>query len=71
MNDTIRPAEPLHAVINADHAIWEAGDTHTIQRRNDAASAALAAGWTPDEIAAQLNVRADDVQRWAAPAPTA
>jgi len=67
MNDPIRPAEPLHAVINADHAIWEARDTHTIQRRNDAARAALAAGWTPDEIAAHLNVRPDDVQRWAAP----
>ena len=48
--------------------MWEAGDTSTIGMRNLAASAALAAGWTPQEVADRVGVLPTDVTRWASKA---
>ena len=59
------PAELLDAVAAADEAVWDGGGTAVLARRHEAARAALSAGWGPEEIAARVRVRPEDVRRWA------
>ncbi len=68
MTDSGRTVEILDLVVQTDRQIWDGGGLATIRTRNESVRAALAAGWTPDEIADELGVRPADVQRWATPA---
>ena len=55
----------MDAVRLADEAIWEPSGGGSLAARNDAVRAALAGGWTSDDIAEHLRVRPTDVERWA------
>jgi hypothetical protein len=63
-----RPNELLQALVAADRDVWSPeGPGSAIDLRNDAAKIAIAAGWLPEELAEILQVRPDDVRRWASP----
>ena len=68
MAESVRAVEILDLVVQTDRQIWAGGGLATIHTRNDTVRAAIAVGWTPDEIADELGVRPDDVHRWATPA---
>ena len=58
--------DPLQAAVAADHAMWDLSDPHPARRialRNAAVREASAAGYTRDDIAAALHMRAGDVDR--------
>jgi hypothetical protein len=55
----------LDAVRRADEAMWDPQAGVTMSVRNDAVRAALAAGWTAEEVARHVNVDSIDVERWA------
>lgn len=68
MTESARAVEILDLVVQTDRQIWDGGGLTTIRTRNETVRSAIAAGWTPDEIADQLGVRPDDILRWAEPA---
>jgi hypothetical protein len=65
MPDLPRSEAHLDAVRRADEALWDPKSGVTLSVRNDAVRAALAAGWTAEEVARHLKVGAVDVERWA------
>ena len=65
MTEFAPPEHLLDAVADVDKALWESGDTLTIGLRNLAAQTALAAGWTPQDVADRVGVLPADVTRWA------
>jgi DNA-binding NarL/FixJ family response regulator len=67
VSDLTRSEALLDAVRRTDRALWEPRGGVTLTARNDAVRAALAAGWTPQEIAEQVQVASVDVERWAGP----
>jgi len=71
MTEFAPPEHLLDAVADVDKALWESGDTLTIGLRNLAAQTALAAGWTPQDVADRVGVLPADVTRWASVAEQA
>lgn len=65
-NGARRPQELLTAVRERDRAVWTAeAPNGAIALRNQAVRAAIAGGWTADEIAQHVKVTSADVRRWA------
>jgi hypothetical protein len=58
------PDELLHSLIDAEQDRWIRCGRHDHQRRSELLAAALAAGCTPDDIAAALGVSTNDVRAW-------
>jgi len=50
---------------HADQAIWDPKGGITLTVRNDTVRAALAGGWTAEEIAQYVRVSSVEVERWA------
>ena len=65
MSDLPRSEALLDAVRRADEAMWDPKGGVTLTARNDAVRAALAGGWTTEEIARHVSVASVDVDRWA------
>jgi DNA-binding NarL/FixJ family response regulator len=65
MSDLPRSEALLDAVHRADEAMWDPQGGITLTDRNDAVRAALAGGWTVQEIARHVKVASVDVERWA------
>ena len=68
-SSSARPGHLLEQALDADRAIWQTHRPGAIAARDRAVQAAIAAGWTPVEIAERLQVRPGDVQRWAEQGP--
>lgn len=59
-------SDPLSVAIDADRALWDVSVVDPALRlglRNDAVRAAVAAGYSPDELARALQMRASDIER--------
>ena len=65
MSDLPRSEALLEAVHHADEAIWDPKGGITLTVRNDTVRAAMAGGWTAEEIARHVRVSSVDVERWA------
>lgn len=71
MADTTRAHQLLQTVVESDRSLWEPDSgSMTIAQRNSAVQAALAGGWTAQDVADQLGVLPGDVSRWAQDAAT-
>jgi hypothetical protein len=66
MTNSPRPVELLHRLADVDRQIWHGGGVTTISLRDQAARAAVAAGWSLQEIADHVGVLASDVEGWTA-----
>lgn len=64
MTNRPRPVEFLHRLADVDRQIWHGGGAATIALRDQSARAALAAGWSLQEIADHLGVLSSDVESW-------
>jgi hypothetical protein len=65
VSDLPRSEALLDAVHCADEAMWDPKGGVTLTDRNDAVRAALAGGWSAEEIARHVRVASVDVDRWA------
>lgn len=65
MSDLPRSEALLDAVRRADEGMWDPKGGITLTARNDAVRAAMAGGWTAEEIARHVRVSSVDVERWA------
>jgi DNA-binding NarL/FixJ family response regulator len=65
VSDLPRSEALLDAVHRADEAMWDPKGGVMLTDRNDAVRAALAGGWSAEEIARHVSVASVDVDRWA------
>ncbi len=62
---TDRQVRLLHEAVLAHRDLWTRGGHHAVVRRQRAVLAAVAAGWTDEELAVALDVLPDDIRLWA------